>query len=277
MLNKMFKRAALKAAPLLSLPLFASTAAANATAGIPDPSEGFEHLWHHVHLDLIALGVPFALVALYFCLKYIRTADRQNGEYVVPSRFKAFGWILIPVFIFMADDFYLAANGWALFNDQRTVPENAHEVKVTASMWNFNYQYENGFESDNVLVVEENTPQVMRMTSDDVIHNHYADRYRIAEDMMPGRITWQWFLPKTKDIGKLSVISCREYCGLEHSIMHGKVVVLSSADYAAAMADEDAFAEIVDPISDVVDAIKSYSRGEEDSVVNTDMSNGKSF
>jgi len=55
---------------------------------------------------------------------------------------------------------------------------------------------------------------------------------------MPGRITYEWFYPNK--IGK-SVITCREYCGANHSRMFGHVIVMSQADYDAWM--ENAKAE----------------------------------
>jgi heme/copper-type cytochrome/quinol oxidase subunit 2 len=48
---------------------------------------------------------------------------------------------------------------------------------------------------------------------------------------MPGRITYLWFLPK--EAGKQHVVSCAAYCGVMHSYMAGKIVVLSPEDYKA--------------------------------------------
>lgn len=52
---------------------------------------------------------------------------------------------------------------------------------------------------------------------------------------MPGRVTWQWFMPDK--LGE-SVITCREYCGENHSAMYGKAIVMTQADFDAWMVSE---------------------------------------
>ncbi|MES0371346.1 MAG: hypothetical protein ABUK11_03615, partial [Mariprofundaceae bacterium] len=92
-------------------------------------------------------------------------------------------------------------------------------------------------------------PVVLRMTSDDVVHSHYMNQFRVTEDLMPGRITWQWIMPDTE--GE-SIVACREYCGENHSRMYGKVKVLSQADYDAFMASEMGEADVA-PAAEVAE------------------------
>jgi cytochrome c oxidase subunit 2 len=134
---------------------------------------------------------------------------------------------------FMADDLFLFAKVNDLNNHIRELQPNAQTIKVTGSMWNWNYDYGNGVDVDNELRVPVGKPVILRMTSDDVVHSHYMNRYRVTEDVMPGRVTWQWFM---QDKTGISVITCREYCGANHSAMHGKAIVMSQADYDAWMA-----------------------------------------
>ena len=146
------------------------------------------------------------------------------------------GWLVIPVAVFLADDLYLFAKGMELHNHYRNnIPTEANEVKVTASLWNWNYNYGNDVETDGELIVPVGKPVLLRMISDDALHSHYMKKYRVTEDVMPGRITYQWFMPDT--IGE-SVVTCREYCGEGHSNMYGVVKVLSQADYDEWYAEE---------------------------------------
>ena len=46
---------------------------------------------------------------------------------------------------------------------------------------------------------------------------------------MPGRITYLWFYPK--EPGE-HLVTCAEYCGIWHSNMYGKVIVMSESEYA---------------------------------------------
>jgi cytochrome c oxidase subunit 2 len=68
------------------------------------------------------------------------------------------------------------------------------------------------------------------MTSQDVIHSFYIPAFRMKQDVVPGRLTSEWFEP-TK-VGRYHLF-CAEYCGTEHSKMGGWAVVMEPADYEA--------------------------------------------
>ena len=179
-------------------------------------------------------GGLFGAITVYFLVAYRRTSPDQQGALPAMNLSQTLTWTLVPVFLFLADDFYLAANGWKLWNHQRQVPASAVEVQTTAEKWAWTFEYENGAQSDTEIIVEQNKPVVFRMTSDDVIHGLFVPDYRIKEDIMPGRKTFIWFYPT--EIGE-HVFTCTEYCGTNHSNMAGTVRVLSADDYAAWMAE----------------------------------------
>ena len=197
-----------------------------APGGPVDHSANWNYLWHHVLLDLYAIGIVFALITIWFMVSYRRRSADQVGDMPHMDISKILGWSLVPAFIFMADDFYLAANGWKLWTEQRTVPEGALEVKGTAMMYNWDFEYENGAVSSLDLYVPRGVPVVVRSTSDDVVHSFFLADYRIKEDVMPGRVTFVWFLPKED-----SVLTCTEYCGTGHSDMYGMVKVLEPSKF----------------------------------------------
>jgi len=194
------------------------------------PAEEWNTLWGHLLWDIGVIGVIFGAITIYFLFTYTRKKENQGGEGKELSLAKSLAWAIIPAFIFMADDFWLAAGGFNLWLNQRTVPENALEVKVTGQMWSWDFEYENGAESDNEegLVVPQGQPVVLRMQSDDTIHSFFIPDYRIKEDLMPGRVTYLWFNPKEK--GE-HVFTCTEFCGTDHSNMYGKVKVVSPEEF----------------------------------------------
>ena len=204
-----------------------STLSGNAFAatyrGSSDAAEGFDQLWYEVMVDITIIGLIFAFLTIYFLWKYRRRSPDEEGDQKPMTTTSMVGWAVIPAFIFMADDFFLSANGWQLYNVYRDVPENALEVKLESAMWTWDYTYPNGVKTFNELVVPEDQPVVLRMTSRDTIHSHFIPKYRIKEDSMPGRVTYMWF-----QSGKPGehVVACAEYCGHLHSRMTGKVVVL---------------------------------------------------
>jgi len=68
------------------------------------------------------------------------------------------------------------------------------------------------------------------MTSEDVIHSFYVPAFRVKADVLPDRFTTLWF--QATKVGTYHLF-CAEYCGTEHSLMIGKVIVMEPADYQA--------------------------------------------
>ncbi len=201
------------------------------SGGMPnDPARGWDRLWHEVIVDITVLGIIFALITAWFVIRYRRRDPQQEGGSVKLTAAAAVGWALIPTFVFMADDFYLAAKGWALWNDYRTVPADRLEVQLESGMYSWDYTYPNGLKVQNELKVPAGKPVLLRMTSRDTIHSHFIPDFRVKEDSMPGRVTYLWFFPQKP--GE-HVVTCAEYCGVMHSYMVGKVIVVPPADFTA--------------------------------------------
>lgn len=206
--------------------------AAIAGGGIPDATANWDHLWNEVLIDLTVLGSIFMIAAIYMLIKYRTKDPNKVGSGPKLSRAQSIAWALIPTAIFLADDFYLAASGWSLWQDQRTIPENAMEVKVTGYQWYWEFEYEDGTVTEE-LVVPVGTPVVLRMTSEDVVHSFGLHEYRMTEDLMPGRVTYMWFYPQES---KETFVSCREFCGISHSEMFADVKAVKPAEFTAWLA-----------------------------------------
>ncbi len=194
---------------------------------MPNPTDAWNHTWNEVLWDLWIIGGIFAIVAVYLLVKYRARSPDAVGTAVPLNLDKALAWSLVPAAIFMADDFLLAAKGWSLWNIQRQVPPNAMEIKVTGNQWFFEYDYGEGV-TDTELVVPVGQPIVLRMTSNDVIHSFGLNEYRVKEDLMPGRITYLWFLP---DKPLESNVVCVEFCGMAHSQMTNKVRAIDRVSF----------------------------------------------
>ncbi|MDH4227275.1 MAG: cytochrome c oxidase subunit II [Deltaproteobacteria bacterium] len=195
---------------------------------INDPAAGWDKLWHHTLIDITVIGVIVALIVIILLIKYRAKHEGAVGKSPKLSTGMMLGWALIPAFAFMADDFFLALKGWNLFNDYRKVPAERYEINMTASMWNWQFSYPNGAETNNELVVAKGKPVMLKMKSTDVVHSLYIQEYRVKEDAMPGRITYMWFYPKAN--GEF-IMTCAEFCGVLHSKMFGKVKVLEPAEF----------------------------------------------
>ncbi len=229
-------------------PVTAYSFGTSESSTINDPAPGFDSLWHTVIVDISIMGILFAAVTLWFVFRYRRKDPDQVGSGPKLTPAMAVGWAVIPAFIFMADDFYLAAKGWQLWNMYRQVPEERLEIKLESGMYSWDYTYPNGVQTQNELRVPAGMPIMLRMTSRDTIHSHFLAHYRVKEDSMPGRVTYLWFYPKDEDIGdENNLVTCTEYCGIMHSYMVGRVIVMTPGDFdqwyeqaGANLASEDA-------------------------------------
>jgi cytochrome c oxidase subunit 2 len=97
-------------------------------------------------------------------------------------------------------------------------------------MWRWDFTYPNGVQVTNELRVPAGKPVMLRMTATDVVHSFYLPDFRVKEDSMPGRVTYLWFYPRKP--GE-HLATCAEFCGMMHSKMIGKVIVLPPEEFTA--------------------------------------------
>ena len=206
----------------------APAVAHSTTIPIPDLVAEWNELWHELIIDITVIGVFFTLATLYLLIKYRRRKPDEVGKGKELSPLGALGWVLIPLFIFLADDIYLAAKNFELWNKYRTVPENSYVINVEAGMWSWDFKYPDGFTTTNELVVEVGRPVKLNLTSRDVVHSFFIPDYKTKWDAVPGRTNYLWFNPK--EVGE-HILTCTEFCGALHSKMYGKVIVKSTKDF----------------------------------------------
>ncbi|CAK0763238.1 COX2_CUA domain-containing protein [Azospirillaceae bacterium] len=228
-------------AVVMALPTAASAGGAAAPQvggglqGMQIPANAWNHLWNDVLIDLLVIGVVFGLAAIYMLWKYRAKSPDDVGTAPKLSKAQAIGWILIPAALFMADDFYLAGNGWVLWNLQRTPPADALEIRLTGNQWYWEFDYGNGVVVDTrdegdkgKVVVPVGRGVVMRMTAADVLHSLAIPDFRVKEDVLPGRKTFLWFVaPKEGE----TLFTCTEFCGTNHSQMPGYIKAVSPAEF----------------------------------------------
>lgn len=89
--------------------------------------------------------------------------------------------------------------------------------------------------TSNQLVLPENRPVLVRLSSQDVIHSFGLYEMRVKQDAVPGLEFPVWFIPTR--IGEYE-ITCSQLCGLGHYRMRGFVSIKSDADYRSFLAEE---------------------------------------
>jgi len=198
---------------------------------------------HAAKLDLLfgsfgalvaLLTLPVFVLMVLFAIRY-RTTHEVNREHAENHNlWIELSWSIIPFLLTVA--FFVWAT--SLYFDLRTPPPGAYTINVVAKQWMWKFQHPDGTAEINELHVPANTPVRLVMTSRDVIHSLYFPALRIKQDVLPGRYTEQWF---EADGPGTYPLRCAEFCGTDHSVMGGQLIVMNPGDYAQWLEDEGSF------------------------------------
>ncbi|HMK59758.1 MAG TPA: cytochrome c oxidase subunit II [Dissulfurispiraceae bacterium] len=170
----------------------------------------------------VVLLVVVTITMIAFVVKYNRGKHPQPQE-VKESLWLEVVWTVVPTILALSMFYY----GWVNFDFIRTPPKDAMTVNVLGREWSWLFTYDNGKQSD-VLRVPLKKPVKLILTSSDVIHSLYIPAFRIKEDCVPGMKTYLWF---NADVAGTYDIFCTEYCGVGHSHMLSKVIVMPVGEY----------------------------------------------
>lgn len=155
---------------------------------------------------------------IYFVIKYSRKRN-PKGTNIHGNVGLEIAWTAIPTILVLIMFWF----GWQGYEEMVNVPEGALPVNVTAQMWKWSFEYENGKKTDT-LFVPVNKPIKLILHSNDVNHSFFIPAFRLKKDVFPNRERIAWFI--AKETGEYD-IACAEYCGLSHSYMYAKIIVLS--------------------------------------------------
>ncbi len=196
-----------------------------------------EHIGFALEMNLwLSIVLFFSVVGpmLYLAWKY--RADKvkdEDIENVTHHLLLEITWTTIPT-IMMFTFFYY---GYTSMVTARTMPavNESIVIAVEGKKWSWNHTYPantDGFVHKTAeLYVPANKNVILEMTAplNDVIHSYFVPAFRMKEDVVPGRVTKQWFNANegTYDI------ECAEYCGTSHAYMLSKINIIPQADYDA--------------------------------------------
>ncbi len=199
----------------------------------PDVASSYAHQVDNLYAYLLGVSIFFTIaicaLIIYFSVRYRRQSDSDRPEATKDGKLLEILGSVIPFVLVMVMFFW----GAKLYFDARIPPKDSIEVLVTGKQWMWKLQHPNGKREINDLHVPVGVPIKLTMTSEDVIHSFYLPAFRKKMDVVPGKYTQMWFLPEKT--GEFHIF-CAEYCGTEHSLMVGKLVVMEQQDYAAWLA-----------------------------------------
>src|SRR4051794_33184229 len=177
-------------------------------------------------LGLSALfALPILILIVSFGVRYRRNARADRARPRFSHTKLELAWSVIPFCL------SLGIFGWAgkLYVQMYEPPPDAMEINVVGKQWFWEFQHPEGRRELGQLHIPVGRPVRLNMTSEDVIHSFYVPAFRVKQDVLPGRYTTLWF--EATETGEFP-LRCAQYCGLDHAIMGGTVIVMTPADYA---------------------------------------------
>ncbi len=198
---------------------------------------------------------------IYFAIRYKRKSDDERTSPVDHNfRLEVF-WSLVPS-VLLVWLFVIGVKGYA---NAETAPNEAFQIRVTAQMWSWSFEYPDGTQTDS-LYVPAGRPVKLVMSSKDVIHAMFIPEFRVKQDVVPGMYSSLWFTAKLPADGKAydTAIECAEYCGAPdgksslygHSTMLNIVHVLPGDEFDALL--KNAFEDPAHPLSPVQRGERAY-------------------
>ena len=181
-----------------------------------------DNVFLYILLICVFLLALITFLMVYFVIHYRREKHPQPVD-IEGSTWLEIAWTILPTLLVLTMFYY----GLTGFEFLKKVPEGAMNVKVIARQWSWLFQYDSGIQ-DPELRVPVGKPVKLILTSQDVIHGFYMPAFRIKQDAVPGMTNTLWF--QATEVGTFDVM-CSQYCGLEHSHMLSKVIVLPQEEF----------------------------------------------
>lgn len=141
--------------------------------------------WIDVVFFLILMGAM-----ILFAIQYRQKTVGEKTLDLKGSHTIELAWAVLPSFLLIA----MFVLGFQAYMKQTVPPADALNVRVYAQKWQWTYDYpELGITGSPVLVVPEDKPVVLTMSSKDVLHSFFIPDFRVKKDVVPGRYTVLWF------------------------------------------------------------------------------------
>lgn len=175
------------------------------------------------------LGIFLTVLVVGYAVKYRRGSGADRSGEQSRNILVEIGWTSATGLMALGIFFW----GASLFLERDHPPAGSLEIQGIGKQWMWTFEHANGRREINELHVPLETPVMVSLSSEDVIHSMFVPAFRMKMDAVPGRVTKLWFQPTRAGTYDLF---CAEYCGTQHSEMRGHVVVMPQQDFAAWLA-----------------------------------------
>jgi cytochrome c oxidase subunit 2 len=185
-----------------------------------------------IRITVVIFSVVVA--AILYMVVFFRAGPEQ-GE---GARFDASPGKMVEVVWLAAScvlTFGLAAYGSEEFLHLRHDSHADLDVQVKAAQWSWEFYYPEQKVNSGELILPKGKRARISITSEDVVHSFWVPAFRLKQDALPGRVSTLYVTPVVT--GEYDVV-CAELCGLDHSVMRGKVEVVEPEEFEAHLKGE---------------------------------------
>ncbi len=190
------------------------------------------------------------LAMIWFVVRYSRKRNPVAATFAHNTVAEVI-WIVLPTILVMG----MFWSGWESYRALRDAPPGSLEVKVTARMWSWDFEYPDGKHSP-VLVVPVGKPVKLTLSSVDVLHGFFAPAFRMKIDTVPGMTTYGWF--RADKEGEY-VIFCSVYCGLQHAKMLSTIRAVPLEEYERFLAEKGPVGQSAKALLDAKGCLSCHS------------------
>jgi len=232
-------------------------------------ASNWSYIDHTIIITFWITGVVFVGVVLFiaYCVFRFRHQEGRKSDYE-PENKKLEWWLTGLTTVGVVA---MLAPGLFVWTDFVTVPKQATEFEVVGQQWRWSFRlpgkdgrlgtsdprnvsFENPFGlnpddprgQDDILIDGDDLhlpldkPVKVLLRSLDVLHDFYVPQFRAKMDLVPGMVTYFWFVPTRP--GTFDIL-CFELCGTGHYAMRGKVVVEDESAYQTWLQEQQTFAQ----------------------------------
>src|SRR5690625_2616476 len=194
---------------------------------------GADSSFYLIVLTTIVMTFVFLAVMIIYVIVLIRYRKKKGEENYIPKQVEGNKtletvWTVIPIILIMI---MAVPTVIATFDLADASDADEHiNINVTGKQfwWHFDYENEEVHTSQD-LYIPANTKVYLHVKSDDVLHSFWIPSISGKIDANPENVNTIFI--EAYEEGVYQGL-CAEYCGLSHSLMDFKVIVVSEEEYA---------------------------------------------
>lgn len=188
-------------------------------------AEKIDEVYWVVTVICVTIFALVAGVSVYAGWKFRAPPDDEDdGSPIHGHTGLEITWTAIPAALVAA----MAVFSGVVLAQAEDISDKHAVIHVTGQQFAWSFTYDNPDRTLGELVLKEDEPVQLLLTSKDVIHSFWVPEFRMKQDAVPGVETRTVVTP-TKP-GTYDVI-CTELCGLGHGTMRARARVLTAEEY----------------------------------------------